>query len=111
MPFASEEREVVLSSGASLQLRVSNGNQRIGDVIGAAGINKPNVTGRKHSGNGAPSRCDNREIMGEGFDEGERLAFVRMRGGKTKHIGFGEQCVLRLIIGETHMANDTSAQS
>lgn len=48
--------------------------------------------------------------MGEGFDEGERLGFVRVGGGVTENVGGGEESVFFGVVGEADVADDVGAE-
>lgn len=107
MVRAREVGEVMLAAFAIAQASVPARDECVRDLVGPAGIYEPDLTRWEHPGNRAPSRRDDRQVMRKRFDQRKWLALVRVRGGKTKHVGLFEERVLPSVISETDVTDET----
>lgn len=113
MLIAREVAEIVGAEFAGGRWRVAGDQESFGELVGAGGFDEMDVRvgcGGKHRRDRAPAGGNDGEIVSEGFDQCERLGFVRVGGRVTEDIGGGEERVFFGFVGETDVANDVGAE-
>lgn len=113
MVGAGEVGEVVGAEFAGRWSGVAGGEEGVGKLVGTGGFDEVDVRmgcRRKHRRDGAPAGGDDGEVVGEGFDEGERLGFVGVGGGVAEDVGGGEERVFFGVVGEADVADDVGAE-
>ncbi len=113
MVVAREAGEGVGAEFAGGWGRVAGGEEGFGELVGARGVDEMDVRVRRrgqHRRDRAPTGRDDREVVGERLDQGERLGFVRVGGGVAEDVGGGEERVFLSFVGETDVADDVGAE-
>jgi len=77
--------------------------QRGGQFVDASGRHVPDMHRRQHGWNRPPARGDDRKIVGQRFEQHQRLALVRVDRRKTEDIGGGKEGTFPVGVGEPDM--------